>query len=64
MPFGRNRKQVMPPYAGDVLVLLADRLTQPLELDLARLLGELLGMDEVLAVRVQRLEQRGREAAR
>ena len=46
------------------MVLLADRLAQPVDLDVAGLLGELARMDQHLAMAVERLEQRGREAAR
>ena len=49
---------------GDVLVLLADRLAEPVDLDLARQLGELARMQQPAPVRVERLEQRRREAAR
>ena len=49
---------------GDVLVLLADRLAQPIDLDLAGLLGELARMQQPAPVRVERLQQRGGEAAR
>ena len=49
---------------GDVLVLLADRLAQPFDLDLARQLRQLVRMQQPPPVRVERLQQRGREAAR
>src|SRR5208282_3737961 len=49
---------------GDVLVLLADRLAQQVDLDMAGLLRELLRRHEALPVGMQRLEERGREAAR
>ena len=49
---------------GDVLILLADRLAEPVDLDLAGQLGQLAGMQQPPAVRVERLEQRRGEAAR
>src|SRR5581483_4141829 len=48
----------------DVLILLADWLLEDVELDVAGLLGQLLGMDQVLSQAVQRLENRRGEAAR
>jgi hypothetical protein len=53
-----------PADGGDVLVLLADRLAEPVDLDVAGLLGQLRRRDEVLLVGVERLEERRREAAR
>ena len=49
---------------GDVLVLLADGLTEFVELDVAGLLGELGGGNQALLRRVEGLEQGGGEAAR
>jgi hypothetical protein len=46
-----------------VLVLLADRLAELVDLDVARLLRQLGRGDEVLLVGVQRPEERRREAA-
>ena len=43
---------------GDILVLLADRLLEDLDLDAAGLLGQLLRMDQILLQRVERLQQR------
>jgi len=49
---------------GDVLILLPDGLSQPVDLDMARQLGELTRMNQTLAVRIQRFKQCGRETAR
>ncbi len=48
---------------GDVLVLLADWLLEKVDLDPAGLLGQLVGMDQVLLERVECLQQGRREAA-
>ena len=53
---GQELEAGQPPVGGDVLVLLADRLAEQVDLDVARLLGQLSRVDDVLAVRVQRLE--------
>ena len=42
---------------GDVLVLLADRLAEPLDLDLAGLARELLRRDLLAAVHVEGVQQ-------
>ena len=60
---GQEPEASDPAVGRDVLVLLADRLLQDVDLDLARLLGQLAGVDQVL-LRVQRLEQGRGEAAR
>jgi hypothetical protein len=52
------------PERGAILVLLADRLLEEIELDAARLFGQLAGMDRVLVQRVQHLEKGRGEAAR
>jgi hypothetical protein len=52
-----------PAIGGDILVLLPDRLLELLDLDLAGLLGQCLGVDDVLAVGMQGLEDGGGEAA-
>ena len=49
---------------GDVLILLADRLAEPIDLDLAGELGELVRVQQPPPVRVERFQQRRREAAR
>ena len=58
MAAGRELKTGQAAVGRDVLVLLADGLAEPIDLDQARLLGQLARVDEVLLVRVQRLEQR------
>src|SRR5262249_15408064 len=50
--------------SGDVLVLLADRLAEAVHLDLTGMLRELVRMDGVAPIGVQRAEKRGGEAAR
>ena len=45
------------------MILLADRLAEPIDLDIAGLLGQLARVDDALAVGMQRAQQRGREAA-
>ena len=49
--------------SGDVLVLLADRLLQQVDLDVAGLLGEFARMDDVARLGVQRAQQRRGETA-
>src|SRR5665213_498174 len=56
-------KARQPSIRGDILVLLSDRLMEPVDFDLAGLLGKALWMNDVFAIGVQRLEQGGREAA-
>ena len=53
-----------PAVGGDVLVLLADRLAEALDLDLARLARELLGGHLLAAVDVEGVQESDREAAR
>ena len=60
---GQKAEAGDPAESRDVLVLLADRLLEDVDLDLARLLGQLAGVDQVLLLRVQRLEQSRGEAA-
>ena len=48
----------------DVLVLLSNGLLQPVDLDFARQFSQIARMQQPPAVRVQRLQQRGRETAR
>ena len=60
---GEKLETGQPAIRGDVLVLLSDRLAEAVDLDLAGLLGQLARMHEVPAIGVQRLEQRGGEAA-
>src|SRR5262249_38275603 len=61
----RQELETRQPAVGrDVLVLFADRLLQPVDLDVAGLLGQLFGMYEVFFVRVQGLEQGSGETAR
>ena len=48
----------------DVLILLPNRLGEAVDLDVARQLGELVGMEQTAPVRVERFQQRRREAAR
>ena len=52
-----------PAEGGDVLVLLADRLAELVDLDMAGLLGELARMDDAAGLSMQGAQQRGREAA-
>jgi hypothetical protein len=47
----------------DVLILLPDRLAEPVDLDVARHLGQLLRVQRLVPVQVQRLQERGGEAA-
>src|SRR5207302_278625 len=61
---GQELEAGQPAVGGDVLVLLADRLAEAVDLDVAGLLRQVARVDQVLLVGVQRLEQRGREAAR
>ena len=63
-PSGLERHRADAAVRGDVLVLLADRLLQEVDLELARLARELLGRDELALERVEAVEQRDREAAR
>ena len=60
---GKKPETGDPAERGDVLVLLADRLPEGVDLDAARLLGQLLRVHQVLLQRVQGLEERGGEAA-
>ena len=60
---GRELEAGQPAERGDVLVLLADLLLEQVDLDVAGLLGQLARVDQVLLVGVERLQQRGREAA-
>src|SRR5579884_972142 len=60
---GQETETGQSPECGDILILFADRLSQPLQFDVACLGGQLVGMHDVLAVRVQRLQQRCGEAA-
>src|SRR5581483_2552828 len=53
-----------PAESRDVLVLLADRLAEEVDLDVAGLLGKLARMNDRVAVRVKRAQERGGEAAR
>jgi hypothetical protein len=63
-PVDADREARQAPERGDVLVLLAHRLAQHVDLDVARLLGE-GGRGYVLAlVGVQRPEQPHREGSR
>ena len=43
MSFGRNSKQVMPPKAADVLILLADWFFQQIDFDMTSLFGQFPG---------------------
>ena len=52
-PSRRKRKLRRPAVGGDVLVLLADRLAQALDLDLAGLAREALGRHLLAAVGVE-----------
>src|SRR5579871_2167766 len=47
----------------DVLVLLADRLLEEVNLDMTGLLGELAWVNDVAGLRMQRAQQRGGKAA-
>ena len=47
---------------SDELILFANRLAQPLDLDLASLLGQFVRMYKIPFPSMQRLEQSGREA--
>src|SRR5258706_9654724 len=49
---------------GDIGILFPDRLAKLVHLDITRQLRELRGMQHVAAVRVERLQQRWREAPR
>ena len=48
---GQEAEAGDPAEGRDVLVLLADRLLEDVDLDLAGLLGQLAGMDQVLHLR-------------
>src|SRR6185437_15040256 len=48
----------------DVLILLADRAREPIDLELACEAREIAGQQQAALEAVQRLEQRGREASR
>ena len=61
---GVERHRADAAVGGDVLVLLADGLLQDVDLELARLAGELLGGHELALEGVQAVEQRDGEAAR
>src|SRR5262245_19112072 len=64
MTVGQELEARQPAERGNVLVLLADWLPEPVQLDVAGLFGQLARMDEVLVVRVQRLQECRRETAR
>ena len=59
-----ERHRADPAVGRDVLVLLADRLLEDVYLELARLVGELLGGHELALEGVQAVEQSDGEAAR
>ena len=61
---GLERQRADAAERRDVLVLLADRLLEEIDLELAGLARELLGRDELALERVQAVEQGDREAAR
>src|SRR5215207_665225 len=71
-PFGLDRhrsrrmetEQVQPSERGSVLVLLADRLSQHLDLYAARFLGELPCRHSLATKGVKRVQEPDREAAR
>ena len=48
----------------DILILLADRLAEPIDFDFAGQLRQLLRLDLAHPVHMKRLQQRSREAAR
>src|SRR5262249_38667908 len=49
---------------GDVLILLPDRLAEPVDLQMTGKLGQLPGMDQLVAESMQPLQQRRAEAGR
>ncbi len=53
-----------PTIGSDILILLADRLAETVDFDVAGLLRQFLGMNEVAVVGMQGFQQRCREAAR
>ena len=59
-----EREQVEPAERGRVLVLLADRLAEHVDLDVACLLGQLARGHAFATEGVERVEQADREAAR
>src|SRR6516162_3280227 len=50
-------KACQPAVGGDVLILLADRLRQPIDLDVASEFRELMRVHQTLAMSVESLEQ-------
>ena len=63
-PSSGNSKQARPPKRRDVLILLAHRLLQNLDFDLAGLLGDHRRIDVVALERVDRAQQPDGESAR
>ena len=61
---GQKIETRQPPVRGDILILLADGLLEPVHLHFARLRGQFGRMHQVPLVGVQRLEQGSGEAAR
>jgi hypothetical protein len=61
---GMEREAGHATVGGDVLVLLAHRFAQAVDLDVAGQLGQLARVQQAFPVRVQRLQQRRREAPR
>jgi hypothetical protein len=61
---GREREAGHAAVGRDVLILLADRLLQPVDLDLAGEVREIRRVEQAPPVRVQGLQQRGGETAR
>ena len=59
-----KEKTIQPAERGRILILLADRLLQNLDLDMAGFLRKLAGRNALAAKRVQRVEQADGKTAR